>query len=47
MLVSVETAGEPAKLCQQLETLRGVSDYALMGRKEKGGSEAAEHSDVV
>lgn len=37
MLVSVETAGEPAKLCQQLETLRGVNDYALMGRKEKRG----------
>lgn len=33
MLVSVDTAGEPAKLCQQLETLWGVSDYALMGRK--------------
>lgn len=37
MLVSVDTAGEPAKLCQQLETLRGVNDYPLMGRKEKGG----------
>lgn len=47
MLVSVETAGEPAKLCQQLETLRGVSDYALMGERKGAGAEAAEHSDVV
>lgn len=37
MLVSVETAGEPAKLCQQLETLRGVSDYALDGEKRERG----------